>query len=182
MRAQEKPTDSLKRSQKQFKANDCRPQGVIATTFTTAAANELKERLAEKLHQSGRHEDAILLDGGMIGTVHSVCLDILTRFALEAGLSPDLTILDESQSEILLSRAFDLTLSDSGHRELYTLSDKLGHYDHRSKTHNWRKDITKIVENARSNDIHPDTFPVHRRGQLEGNARISTRTDRKRPR
>ena len=49
-----------------IESGHCRPNAVIATTFTTAAANELRERLASNLYKKGRHDDAILLEAGMI--------------------------------------------------------------------------------------------------------------------
>lgn len=143
-----------------IESGQCRPNAVIATTFTVAAANELRERLATNLYKTGRHDDAILLEAGMIGTVHSLCLDILTRFSLEAGLSPDLTILDDSQSQVLLSRAFDLVLSSDVHLQLYELADRLGQRDDRTSDYLWRKDIPSIVENARSNGIAPEDLPT----------------------
>lgn len=137
-----------------------RPQGIVATTFTVAAANELRERLAAKFHEAGHHQDAVLLGAGMIGTVHGICLDLLSSFALQAGLSPELTILDDVQSQILLSRSFDSVLTGDEENTLYELAFRLSQTDAMSGTHLFRSVIPEIVTNARSNDIDPASLPA----------------------
>ncbi len=135
------------------------PQGIVATTFTVAAANELRERLSAKFYETNRHSDAVLLRSGMIGTVHGICLDLLSRFSLQAGLSPEVTILDDSQSQELLSRAFDAILTGDDEQQLYQLSTRLSQVDAQSSTHKFHSVIPCIVANARSNDIDPADLP-----------------------
>jgi ATP-dependent helicase/nuclease subunit A len=142
-----------------IESSAARPQGIVATTFTVAAANELRERLASKFHESGRHQDAVLLRSGMIGTVHGICLELLTRFSLQAGLSPEVTILDDSQAQILLSRAFDTILTGDEEKTLYQLSSRLSQTDPQAGTQLFRSVIPAIVANARSNDIDPAALP-----------------------
>lgn len=132
-----------------------RPQGIVATTFTVAAANELRERLSAKFHETNRLTDAVLLRSGMIGTVHGICLDLLSRFSLQAGLSPEVTIIDDNQSLELLSRAFDAILTGDDQKRLYQLSSRLSQIDAQSSTHEFQSIIPKIVADARSNDIDP---------------------------
>lgn len=147
---------------KEINGDECSPQNVVATTFTVAAASELREKLSSRLFSEGHHEKAILLESGLIGTVHSVCYDLLSRFALEASLSPEITILDDAQSQILLSQAFDQIFPDDGAEELddlSNLSDLLGQRGKMSQNHNWRGDILTIVENARINGINPSELP-----------------------
>jgi ATP-dependent exoDNAse (exonuclease V) beta subunit len=144
---------------KAIEDGSARPQGIVATTFTVAAANELRERLAAKFYEAGRYQDAVLLGSGMIGTVHGICLDLLSRFSLQAGLSPEVTILDNTQSQILLSRAFDTILSGDEEKCLYQLSTRLAQIDPLTGTHHYRRTIPKIVADARSNDIDPAALP-----------------------
>ena len=143
-----------------IEAGLARPQGIVATTFTVAAANELRERLAGKFHEADRHHDAVLLGSGMIGTVHGICLQLLTRFALQAGLSPEVTILDDTQSQILLSRAFDTILTEDEENALYQLSSRLSQSDPQTSSHFYRTVIPDIVSKARSNDIDPAALPA----------------------
>ena len=145
---------------KAIEDGSARPQGIVATTFTVAAANELRERLAAKFYEAGRYQDAVLLGSGMIGTVHGICLDLLSRFSLQAGLSPEVTILDDTQSQILLSRAFDAILSGDEENEIYQLSSRLAQIDAQTGTHHYRLAIPKIVADARSNDIDPAALPA----------------------
>ena len=136
-----------------------RPEGIVATTFTVAAANELRERLSAKFYEKERHTDAVLLRSGMVGTVHGICLDLLSRFSLQAGLSPEVKILDDNQSKELLSRAFDAILTRDDEQQLYQLSTRLSQDDPQSSTHNFHSVIPNIVTNARSNDIDPADLP-----------------------
>jgi ATP-dependent helicase/nuclease subunit A len=145
---------------KAIEDGSARPQGVVATTFTVAAANELRERLAAKFYEAGRYQDAVLLGSGMIGTVHGICLDLLSRFSLQAGLSPKVTILDNTQSKILLSRAFDTILSGDEEKLLYQLSTRLSQSDPQTGIHHYRSVIPKIVADARSNNIDPAALPA----------------------
>ena len=81
----------------------CRPSGLIATTFTVKAAHELRERLQRRLYDRGHITMAERLEEGLIGTVHSVCGELLGRFAFEAGISPRLEIISEEPAAALLS-------------------------------------------------------------------------------
>jgi ATP-dependent exoDNAse (exonuclease V) beta subunit len=66
-----------------------RPQGILATTFTIKAAAELRERARAKLLESGRVDLASAVGQARIGTVNSVCGELLSRFCFEVGMSPD---------------------------------------------------------------------------------------------
>ena len=50
------------------------------------------------------------LDGARISTIHSFCAALLRTFAVEAGLDPQFEVLEQAQSETLLSEAVDDTL------------------------------------------------------------------------
>jgi len=96
----------------------------------------------------------------MIGTVHGICLELLTRFSLQAGLSPEVTILDDAQSQILLSRAFDTVLTEDEEKALYQLSTRLSQSDPQTGIAFYRSVIPAIVANARSNDMDPESLPA----------------------
>ena len=86
------------------------PAGVIATTFTRLAAGELKERVRQKLIESGKLTTANQMEQSLIGTVNSVCGELLSRFTFEAGLPPDQTVVEESQGSVLSVSYTHLTL------------------------------------------------------------------------
>ena len=68
---------------------EVRPEAVIATTFTRAAADEMKGRLSVAFHKEGKHDEAARLENdALISTVHGICFRLLSRFAFEAGISP----------------------------------------------------------------------------------------------
>ena len=80
------------------------PSRILATTFTKKAAAELKSRMQAKLlgldgdSNQTQFGHADRFDLAAIGTVHSVAIRLLSRYAIEMGLSPTLEVLDESGS------------------------------------------------------------------------------------
>ena len=81
-----------------------RPLGeIVALTFTEKAARELRKRIRETCRDKliagddPAHWRAILrgLEAAPIGTFHEFCARVLRRFALEAGIDPDFTVLEE---------------------------------------------------------------------------------------
>ena len=89
------------------------PAGVIATTFTRLAASELKERVRSKLIESNQLPVANQMEQSLIGTVNSVCGELLKRFAFEAGMPPDQRVLDETQGNSLFFQAMEQALGDA---------------------------------------------------------------------
>ncbi len=82
------------------------PARLLATTFTKKAAAELKGRIQAQLLIAGdgaKHENADRLDLAAIGTVHSVAHQLLSRYAIEMGLSPRLEVITEVASDRALS-------------------------------------------------------------------------------
>lgn len=88
------------------------PARLLATTFTRKAAAELKGRIQQRLltHQdlspSQRAEMAERLELAAIGTVHSVGHQLISRYALQLGISPHLQVLDEIASDRALGELF----------------------------------------------------------------------------
>lgn len=137
-----------------------RPEGIMATTFTSAAASELQERLALRFHEGGRHQEALRLDTGYIGTVHSICFDLLSRFAFEAGLPPEMRVLDETEASLLLTRAMDEVIDQDATLALMELADRLGQKNDRSGDYYFPKMIRSLVGEARANDIPLARLPA----------------------
>lgn len=88
-----------------------RPSGIIATTFTKKAAAELLERVAKELLQRGLTEQAQQVSGALIGTVHSIGTQLLTRFAFEAGVSPQVSIIAEEDEQVLFNESLSAIVS-----------------------------------------------------------------------
>lgn len=110
--------------------NGLDPARILATTFTKKAAAELKGRMQAKLLAgitdrlvAGRNAERLEL--AAIGTVHSVAHRLLSRYALELGLSPRLEVVMESASERALNDLLGALPSPAWQR-LTELAERLG--------------------------------------------------------
>lgn len=128
------------------------PAGVIATTFTKKAATELRERVRESLVAKGEFQLANGIGQARIGTVNSICGQLVQRFAFEVGLPPELEVLEESEADSLLREALDDVLDDPEQ------IDKLNQLAYRLGEEDWQGRIKKLVDLTRSNDISPATL------------------------
>ena len=88
------------------------PGRILAITFTDRAAGELRERVRLRLAAAGEREAARASAGAFISTFHGFCMRLLRTHAVLAGLTPDFTVLDESQAQTLRDSAFDHALAD----------------------------------------------------------------------
>ena len=88
------------------------PASILATTFTVKAANELKERIRGKLLEMGQEELAQKVSTGLIGTVNGICGRLLSEYAIEAGLSPQLDVLSDTNSRVIFQRAVAAAIKD----------------------------------------------------------------------
>lgn len=130
-----------------------RPSGVIATTFTKKAAAELRERVREHLLEQGDFARANAMGQARIGTVNSVCGQLLSRFAFEAGMPVDQLVLEEGQAASLLEKAVDSVLDSSSIRELLSLARRLGLEKGLGSEKGWEGALQTLVNQIRSNDI-----------------------------
>ena len=115
--------------------------------------------LLSVFHEQGRHQEALLLGEGYIGTVHSVCFDLLSRFAFEAGLPPEMRVLDETEAALLLNRAMDEIIDQEVTLALMELADRVGQRDDFTYTYTYTKTIRSLVGEARANDIDLSRLP-----------------------
>ena len=125
---------------------------IVATTFSRAAAAEIRERLELRLRLLSQPEtlardslSALALERGIsekelcararrvleelpratIDTLHGLATGILRRHALELGLSPNFTILDEEQAFLDAERSIDDVLDEALSGELSTATSRL---------------------------------------------------------
>lgn len=87
---------------------------VLAITFTKDAAAEIRERVRGALIEEGMAEAALAVDDAWISTIHGMCARILRAHALELGLDPEFSVIDESVSGPLMDRAVDTVIARSG--------------------------------------------------------------------
>ena len=79
---------------------------IAAVTFTDAAAAEMRERVRrEVMTRDDLNHHRKELDRAVIGTIHSLCLQILREHPVEAGMDPAAVVLSEDEADLELLRA-----------------------------------------------------------------------------
>ncbi|MDP1740964.1 exodeoxyribonuclease V subunit beta [Polaromonas sp.] len=147
-----------------LKDGAARPHAVLATTFTVKAASELRERARARLLKEGRLDLSAAIGQAKIGTINSVCGQLIKRFCFELGISPDQTVLDEHQGKQLVGIAIESVQSPLEVQALMDLGHRfsIGSDDRRAvNTEQKRRDaltatIGAVIDAARSNDLSAD--------------------------
>jgi ATP-dependent helicase/nuclease subunit A len=112
-------------------------RSIVAITFTRKAAREMRNRVRDEIRVYLERPDLdgeerqrwqslyAELDAARIGTIHSLCSEILKAHPAEAGVDPHFQVLDEGQGNILLGQVLASTLGkaadDQGTVELFGL-------------------------------------------------------------
>lgn len=135
------------------------PACILATTFTDKAASELKQRIRKTLLESDAPDaaqKAAQAASGLIGTVNGVAGRILTDYAMDAELPPQLQVLDENSAETIFKLAL-ARVNDDSEKNIDPCATRLGFRavkNYGSDTAvDWRKVVLDIVNRARANGI-----------------------------
>ena len=135
---------------------------VMATTFTKKAAGELRERIAARLlEQADQTDDAgsasalrlasQQLPASLIGTVNSVCGQLLQEHAIDAGLSPALEVIGEEQLGSIFHLATDEVLADHA-AGILPIARRMGTDGNGARdVKTWQETVRAIVDAARTN-------------------------------
>ena len=87
---------------------------VLAITFTKDAAAEIRDRVRSALIAAGMEREALDVDEAWISTIHGMCSRILRAHALEIGIDPEFSVVEEADASLLMDRAIDTVLARSG--------------------------------------------------------------------
>ena len=139
------------------------PARIMATTFTKKAAAELKGRIQSKLltgtddpEMNRRNADRLEL--AAIGTVHSVAHRILSRYAVELGLSTRLEVMSEQAAKRIVSEQLN-DLPMEGWQSLVSCAGRLGIDD-------LNQQLLTLLDAKRGNQISDEDLRL----QLQGSA------------
>jgi ATP-dependent helicase/nuclease subunit A len=149
-----KTTELTRIIRKSILNGQCRPDGIIGTTFTKKAAGELVERVRREFFKAGKIDLAERLAESLLGTVDSVCVRLLTRFAFEAGISPDIQIISETDTVALQNGAIEDSCSLAEMQTIRCIAERLCQKE--GSELNWKARIGVITEKARENAISPN--------------------------
>lgn len=86
-----------------IRAGKVRPDQVILTTFTKAAAAEFSEKVKSLLYAEGLYDEALRFDRAMVGTVHSVCRQFVDKYWFFLGLVPDMDVMEDKDTSLYVS-------------------------------------------------------------------------------
>jgi ATP-dependent helicase/nuclease subunit A len=134
-------------------------ESLVAVTYTTRAATELRSRIRQELVRKGESESALRLPLARLGTVHAVCLSWVEDFAVDAGLPPAVRVLPDDGG-----LQFRLLLEASIPADLQTRMSVLGKrlhikWDGMRRRSDWLWHVFEMIELARANRIPPSALP-----------------------
>lgn len=135
-----------------------KPEDFILTTFTTAAADEFKEKARAKLYEYNNPQAAERLNQAMIGTVDSVAEKFVKEYWYRLGISPNAKVLDEDIQNFFISQNLELviTAAEKNFLKEFTEDFEIGYpfgsgkfgtnYDF------WKEDVKDLMSKSKSFD------------------------------
>ena len=128
---------------------------IVVLTFTDAAAEEMRSRIAENLHTeylskpSDYLRDQLLkLDAAWISTIHSFCKKIITENFHAIGIDPSFQIIDEDQRRLIRSMVLEEIVEQAWAEQDLAggLNELLGGRNIQSSGEGFLKNIIRISE------------------------------------
>lgn len=136
---------------KMVKGHLLNPDQVIMTTFTKAAAQELREKAKKELAKLGLHREAQQMEHALIGTVHSVANTFLTKYWYLLGIMPDAAAMEESELQMYRDHSLRGLLNNDDRAFLYRFTetyDIIHKNDGKSGPNYefWKKDLCQVLD------------------------------------
>lgn len=135
-----------------MKEEGLRPEQVIMTTFTKAAAQELREKAKRELVNIGLPREAQQMEHALIGTVHSVASTFLTKYWYLLGIMPDACALEEDELNMFRNQSLRGLVSKDDREFLYGYCERYniayGFSEHKSGLNYefWKSDLIKVLD------------------------------------
>ena len=143
---------------KMVKDGTLKPDQVIMTTFTKAAAQELREKAKNELVKLGLHDEAQKMEHALIGTVHSVANSFLTKYWYLLGITPDAAAMDEDEVSVYRDHSLKGLLSKEERAFLFKYTET---YEPKDSNYSinyefWKEDLCKVLDYIKWYDISDD--------------------------
>lgn len=127
----------------------CKAEQIILTTYTEAAAKDLREKVRSTLYSKELYEAAMNIDNAAIGTIHSIAYQFVSRYWYLLGISANVTIMDDEGKNFCVSQSLsslpteeDLWLFDTMCRSFNLLKPKSNNYDFGF----WKGELKGIID------------------------------------
>ena len=131
--------------------NECKAEEIILTTFTEAAAKELREKVRSTLYSKGLYEAAMNIDNAAIGTIHSIAYQLVSRYWYLLGISANVSIMDTEGSKFCISQSLASLPSEA---DMNLFDNVLNSFNVKKTVNNiavsdpdfWKKDLKTISD------------------------------------
>ena len=128
------------------------PDQVIMTTFTKAAAQELREKAKKELANLGKHQEAQQMEHALIGTVHSVANTFLSKYWYLLGIMPDAAAMEDDELQTYRDHSLRGLLEQEDRSFLFKYAETYNiSYDSKERKAGinyefWKADLCKVLD------------------------------------
>lgn len=151
-----KTYELTERLKKAILSGDAKPEEVILTTFTKAAASEFKEKAKAKFYEAGKTKEANRLDQALIGTVDSVANVFVNRYWYLLGISPKLNVISEQDEKVYISESLSSLPTKEQNEFFHNFANTFKLKEPKSSNIDynfWKNDLKAVFNAARSYSI-----------------------------
>lgn len=134
------------------KSEGLKPEQVIMTTFTKAAAQELREKAKKELINLDLYAEAQQMEHALIGTVHSVANAFLTKYWYLLGIMPDASAMEEDEMQSFRDESLRGLLVGKDRDFIYQYCEKYNitysYNAHKTGLNYefWKEDLCKVLD------------------------------------